>query len=122
MDSRASSFVERDHCIHNDEFECATCVDERHLVEHPERIDGCRFCKFVEGIQLSPKATPSKRSLAPPRRPDPAWERGIVKDHRGVPLLKADGSEIGVKEYSQRRREIEAARKQLAQTPAPTKE
>ena len=40
------------------------------------------------------------------------WERGIVRDDRGVPLI-VDGDVIGVKQYAERRVELEEKRRLL---------
>jgi hypothetical protein len=122
----AGEFLERESCRHNDEFECAGCATARHLDAHPSLEEpGCRVCKFAGTIQLSPKATPSKKASGAPKGGDPAWERGIVKDHRGVPLMRANGTEIGVKEYAENRSTFEEAKRRRANDPnafASTKE
>lgn len=108
-------FVERGSCSHNDEFECADCATIRHAAEHPETVEGCRVCKFAT-IQLSPTCFPSKpRRFGKPRDPLNSWEKGIVKDARGVPLLKGVDQPISVKEYAEKRHSIEARRTALAQ-------
>jgi len=106
-------FVERAYCPHNDDFECAPCVTERHADEHQEIIEGCRYCKFAT-IQISPAATPSKtRQIGRPREAKNSWERGIARDERGVPLLKGVNQPIGVKEYAEKRHSIESRRQAL---------
>ena len=111
-------FLERDSCAHNDEFECATCATARHAEEHPDLdVAGCRVCKFSGEIQLSPKATPSVRRTGAPKTADPSWERGIVKDKRGMPLLRSNGTEIGVKDYAENRSKYEAARRRAKNDP-----
>lgn len=113
-----SRFLEAGSCPHNPEYECASCATARHDLEHPEDVEGCRVCRFRGQIQISPQATPSRRNpKAAPATADPSWEKGIARDSRGMPLLKADGSQIGVKEYGERRHELEAARRRLRTDP-----
>jgi len=54
---------------------------------------------------------------------EPSWEKGVVREQRpgggSVPLLGNDGHEIGVKEYSEQRHAIEAARHRLKNDPTP---
>jgi hypothetical protein len=105
-------------CVHNPDYECFDCATERHDVEHPEPVDGCRECKFRGTIQISPRATPTKtRSKAEPRRPDPAWERGVATDERGVPLLDEKGGQIGVKQYAENRHKYDEMRRRLRNDP-----
>lgn len=87
---------------------------------------GCFPCKLRGwsdgGMQLSPAATPSKtRKVHPVGVPkgNNSWERQVVTDSRGMPLLRADGELIRSKEYGERRSVIEAARRQNANEPAP---
>lgn len=85
-------------------------------------VEGCPTCK-LRSVQLSPAATPTKtRRFAPVGKPkgDPAWERAIVTDKRGMPILKPDGNLIRSKEYAENRHSIEAARRQMANAPAPS--
>lgn len=108
-----------DRCEHNDEYECNDCTEARHAAEHPEKVDGCQICWLSGTIQLSPKATPSKRSDAPPTafKPMNSWEKGIATDSRGMPLLGKGGAPIGVKEAGERRHEIDAWRRRLKTDP-----
>jgi hypothetical protein len=47
----------------------------------------------------------------PPRKADPAWERGTAGEHRRggtfAPYVHADGSRIGVKEFADNRTKYE---------------
>lgn len=81
-------------------------------------VDGCPTCK-LRSVQLSPQATPNKTRKFGKVGPkgDPVWERGIVTDRRGMPICKPDGNLIRNKEYAERRHEIEAGRRALANTP-----
>jgi hypothetical protein len=112
-----------DHCPHNPDFECFTCADARHAVEHPYPVDGCRECKYAT-ILISPAVRASSRDSRthhPPTAftPKNSWERGIATDGRGVPLLDADLSPIPIKRYAERRHVYEARRRELAQHPDP---
>lgn len=97
-------------------FECAEAV---HAQAHPSMdVDGCPTCHH-RSVQLSPAATPSKtRKFAPVGKPkgNNSWERQVVTDSRGMPVLKSDGSKIRIKEYGEHRRTIEAGRRRLAQS------
>jgi hypothetical protein len=74
----------------------------------------CFRCKCLS-IQISPKATPSRTRRVDFRPKDNnSWEKGTMKDERGMPLVHArDMSPIGVKEYSEKRHHYEQARKDL---------
>lgn len=73
----------------------------------------CFKCK-IKTIQLAPSATPSRtwRPQKGPKEPG-SWERGIPTDSRNMPIIKADGSPMGQKEFSEKRSKIEAAKRQL---------
>ena len=115
-------FVEASRCTHNTEYECASCATRRHDLEHPDDVDGCRVCFFRGEIYIAPSALGSRAKRFGPvdREPKNSWEKGIAKDERGMPLLKADGSYIGIKEYGENRRRYEAARDRLRNDPSLT--
>lgn len=55
-----------------------------------------------------------------PRKPvAPSWEKGQVGEHRPgggfVPILTETGSPMGVKEYGERRREVDARLREVRQ-------
>ena len=104
-------------CEHNGEYECNDCTEAAHAAAHPVRVDDCQHCRLSGTIQISPKATPSKRSLAPPAAPRNSWEAGIATDERGMPFLGKGMQPIGVKEYGERRSEIEEHRRRLRTDP-----
>lgn len=84
---------------------------------------GCcpTYRDHVATVGIAPSATPSRHNNAAPRTPNPAWERGIATDERGMPYLKPGSMEfMSVKEAAERRREIEGARRALRQAPAAT--
>lgn len=76
----------------------------RHQGQHGE---GCFGCK-VHSVQVSPSAMPSRRNTIPPARPMNSWERGVVRDDRGLPVRRANGDLIPVHEYASERRKIDA--------------
>lgn len=114
------SFVEQDHCIHNTDFECASCATVRHDDEHPTDVDGCRVCWFRGDILVSPMVGMDTRGrrVGQYREQKNSWERGIAKDERGMPLLKADGNYIPIKEYGEKRHYYEGLRDQLRNQPS----
>jgi hypothetical protein len=74
-------------------------------------IDGCPTCK-LRSVQLSPAATPTKtRKFGPVGKPkgNNSWERAIVTDSRGMPILHADGNLIRSKEYAEKRHEVDVS-------------
>lgn len=75
---------------------------------------GCRLRH--KGVLVSPAATPTRRNKVPPARANPAWENTTVGEHRPdgsfMPLLSEEGDRvIKVKEYGERRREIQTKRR-----------
>lgn len=85
-------------------------------------VDGCRTCK-MRSVQLSPAATPTKtRKFSPVGKPkgNNSWERAIVTDKRGMPILKPDGNMIRSAEYAEKRHSIEEGRRRIAQGSVPS--
>lgn len=82
----------------------------RHQGQHV----GCFGCKVLS-VQVSPSAMPSRRNNIPPARPLNSWERGVVRDDRGLPVRRANGDVIGVHEYAAKRRQIDADLKAVKQ-------
>lgn len=76
---------------------------KRHDGSHGEECFGCR----IQGIQFSPSAMPSRRNNIPPARSRNNWEKGVVRDDRGLPIRKADGGVIGLHEYQGNRSQID---------------
>lgn len=74
---------------------------------HPEDC-ACFRCK-IRTIQVSPKATPSRRKKTQPEKKDGnSWEKGIVKDSRGMPYLNPGTLEpMPIKTYVENRHVIE---------------
>lgn len=82
----------------------------------------CPTCK-LRSVQLSPAATPTKtRKYGEIGKPkgNNSWERQIITDGRGMPILKADGSLIRSPEYAEKRHSIEDGRRALAQGVVPS--
>lgn len=75
----------------------------RHDGTHGDDCFGCR----IKSIQFSSSCTPSRTpSQTPPASPHNNWEKGIVKDERGLPVRRG-GKVIGLKEYADNKRSID---------------
>lgn len=83
----------------------------RHQGQHGESCFGCK----VHSIQVSPSAMPSRRNNIAPARPMNSWERGVLKDERGLPVRRASGDVIGLHEYASDRHRIDADLKAVKQ-------
>ena len=94
------------------------------------QIPGCLehyACRLrAKGVSVAPSATPTRISNRPyVYRPvkDPSWERGIAGETRCdgsfMPILTETQVPMGVKEYSERRHEIEGHIKRLKTDPTP---
>lgn len=69
----------------------------------------------AKGVTVAPSATPSQFRHGRIRKPEaPSWEKGIPTEKRPggteMPVLNESLRPMRVKEHSERRREIEAAR------------
>lgn len=101
----------------NDVDRCFRCDDDEHEATCSGDDPECRTCK-LRSLQVSPAIGMASRG----RKCGPlgfkannSWERGIVTDDRGMPLLHPDtGDVIGTKQYSEERHRLEAARRTLA--------
>lgn len=96
---------------------CFGCAELAHELEHPDMDDSdCPTCR-LRSIQLSPAATPTKtrRFGKIGTKGNNSWERQVITDQRGMPILHADGNLIRSKEYAENRRSIEEGRRRLAQ-------
>lgn len=81
----------------------------------PENRDGLCFPHKLGTVGLAADAVPTRTpGQAAPARPSNSWERGVVKDERGVPYLGSDLKPIGVKQYADRRGHYDAAKQRLA--------
>lgn len=87
-----------------------------------EPVDGCYGCELkAKNISLSSRIIPSRQNAVPPRTPDPAWERGRAGERRPdgsfMPFLSPNRQTMGVKEYGERRREVDEQVKRLKSDP-----
>lgn len=55
-------------------------------------------------------------NTVPGRKPDPAWERGIPTDDRGMPMLDETMEPMNTKAHERRGHEIKERKRQLANT------
>lgn len=82
-------------------------------------------CRLLQNRSMvAPSATPSRYRHGKLRKPaQPSWEKGIPTEKRPggfeMPYLREDGSKIRVKEYGERRREIESIRDRQRHAPSP---
>lgn len=84
--------------------------------QHPDSCE-CLPCKLVywrsgRGLQIDPRATPSRRNSTAPAAANPAWEAGVAGEHRRdgtfMPYIhETTMNPIGLKEFGERRRELE---------------
>lgn len=92
------------------------------------QVAGCEehyACRLrAKGLHFSATATPTARaSSAPPRTPDPAWERGIVGERRPdgsfMPVLRPGsvGTPLRVHEHSSIRGQVDEGIKRLKTDP-----
>jgi hypothetical protein len=113
------TFAVNDNCTLDDP--CFGCDEAAHAERHPVFDEpGCDTCR-LRSLQVSPAvASTATKKFHPVGTPkgDPAWERQIMTDSRGMPLLKPDGEFIRSKEYAEKRHSIEAGRRQVAQETA----
>jgi len=67
-----------------------------------------------KSFQVSPKATPNRRNNRPPRQHDNSWEKGVLRDERGIPIRR-NGKVIPVKQAAGQRHQIESELRRLKQ-------
>jgi hypothetical protein len=79
--------------------------------DHPT---DCFHCK-LKTIQVSPKATPNRRRKNQTEKKDGnSWEKGIVRDGRGMPHLNPGTLEpMPIKTYVENRHKIEEAKREM---------
>jgi hypothetical protein len=92
----------------------------------PETGEVCFGCK-IRTLRFDGSAVSvgrQSRGTRPARVPDPAWERGVAGERRPgggfMPYLNSNLTEIGVKEYGERRHELDAKRKAQLTNPTST--
>ena len=84
-------------------------MERTHDGSHGDDCFGCR----IQSIRLGAEATASRtKNKVLPRQVEPTWEKGIAGEHRPgggfMPYLKpGTHTPMGVKEASQRRRQID---------------
>jgi len=84
----------------------------------PDTGEMCFGCK-VKSLRFDGSATTvgkQSRATRPPRRPDPAWERGVAGEKRAdgsfMPYLdQRTLSPIGIKKFGEKRHHFEAERR-----------
>lgn len=85
---------------------------------HDGTHDDCAPCRW-RTVSVSPSAMPTRHNHKAPRKPDPAWERGIVTERRPdgseMPYLDGKGNPIHVKQFAENRASYEAQIKALKQ-------
>lgn len=82
-----------------------------HDGSHGDDCFGCR----IQTIQVAPSVTPTRSPRhGQPRDPHNSWERGILRDERGMAVLQG-GKEIGLKQYADNRHQIDRQLKALKQ-------
>lgn len=88
-------------------------------------VPGCTehyACRMRDkGVRISTAATPSRHNRVPPRPTEPpSWNKQLVTEDRPggfkMPVLRDDGSQMRIKEYTENRHRIEEARKRRAAT------
>jgi hypothetical protein len=84
-------------------------------MDHDSNCD-CFKCK-IKTIQVSPSATPSRRKSNQSAKKDGnSWEKGIVRDGRGMPHLNPGSLEpMPIKTYVENRHKIEEAKREMTQ-------
>ena len=99
-------------------YRCSECFVQyervQKIADNPDKV--CQDCgetvkRILQSPALTAAAAPSPMNKVPPRKADPAWERGTAGEHRRggtfVPYVHADGSRIGVKEFADNRTKFE---------------
>lgn len=100
-------------------YRCSECHVQYELVQQiaddPDKV--CQDCgeetakRILQSPALTADAAPSTKNNVPPRRADPAWERGLAgttrRDGSFVPYRGADGNTIGVKQFADNRTKYE---------------
>lgn len=109
-------------------LECFDCGTRRHqLHEGMPGFEDCLACKLQtvqvnsSGIRrLTHQGEVLDRPSAPPRVHNNSWEKGIAKDHRGVPYLDSSGDHIPIKKFGENRHKYDEAIRTNRNAPAPT--
>lgn len=82
---------------------------------------GVGAVKVMVPPRLSQSVTPNRTPSAAPsvHQNRNSWEKGIVKNDKGVPLLDENYDPIPVKKYAENRHKYEARRHELASSATP---
>jgi len=100
-------------------YRCSECHVQyervQQIADDPDKV--CQDCgeetakRILQSPALTANAAPSQNNKIPPRKANPAWEKGTAGEHRRdgsfVPYVHADGSRIGVKEFADNRTKYE---------------
>lgn len=80
---------------------------------HDGTHEDCFGCR-IQTVQIDPRAMPSRRNNKPPSvsKTSNSWERGRVRDERGMPLLGPNGP-VSVKEFASDRHGHEEKLRQI---------
>lgn len=86
-------------------------------------VDGCYGCELkAKSFHVSAQAAPSRQNKVAPRMAEPNWEKGIAGEYRPgggfMPYQREDGTTLGIKEYGERKREVDAKVRRLKTDPA----
>lgn len=76
-----------------------------HDGSHGDECFGCRIKSVQFSNACTPTRTPSKARPAGTQHNN--WEKGVLRDERGMPVYR-NGQVIGLKEYAQDKRKIDA--------------
>jgi hypothetical protein len=84
-------------------------MDRTHDGRHGDDCFGCR----IQTVRLSTSCTPSRNNDAAPATANPAWEKGVVGEHRRdgsfMPYIENHTmNAIHVKEFAENRRHYES--------------
>lgn len=77
--------------------------DGPHDGRHGDDCFGCR----IKHVQFGGSCFPSRNpSATPPDRSRNNWEKGVLRDERGIPVTRG-GKLVGIKEYAENKRKID---------------
>lgn len=75
----------------------------------------CFRCK-IKSVQVAPSATSKRRGTQKPSLGNNSWEKGIVKDGRGMPHLNPGSLEpMPIKTYVENRSKIDEGKRRMKQ-------
>lgn len=99
--------------------------DPDHPYTDPETGEVCFGCK-IKTLRFDGSATTvgreSRGSRARRTMNEPSWEKGVAGEHRPgggfMPYLNSNLSEVGIKEFGERRHELTEKRRRQLATPS----